>query len=151
MAGMLLVVVGGAVAVWKVFPLLLELAKALTELAKQSKALLAVCDGIQRELAYIRALAPPPSPNSGVDVGSSQGFQQAAPPDTPPPFPSPIFDRFDVRKPEPDAKIEDTDSGGLIQTDEDLVAMEQLENLRQMGIPVEDSDAEHPGIEVESE
>lgn len=151
MAAMLLVVVAGIVAVWKVYPLLRDLAKALSGLEKQSKGLLSATDGIHRELAYMRSLTPPPTPNFGGEPGSPSPGQSSQETPPPTPFPSPVFDRFQVVREEPDATLQDTDSGGLTQTDEDLVQMEALENLRQMGQQVEDSDTEHEAIEVESE
>ena len=154
MAALLLVLVGGVVAVWKVFPLLVDLVKSIVGLEKTAKTLLSVTDAIQRELAYMRALTPPPTPHFGGDPGEQAGPTSAPQSPNPPPpipFPSPIFDRFSVVKEEPDATIADTDSSGLTQTDEDLVAMERLENLRQQGMHVEDSDTVHEGIEVDSE
>lgn len=151
MASMILVVIVAVVAVWKVWPLLVVFKDSIPRLEKAVAKATTVMDAIQRELAYMRSLTPQPTPNFGGDPGSPAAGQEPTAPPQPTPFPAPVFDRFQVMREEPDATIQDTDSGGLTQTDEDLVRMEALENLRQKGMQVEDSDTEHEGIEVESE
>lgn len=151
MAAMILVVIVAVVAVWKVWPLLVVFKDSVPRLEKAVTKAAAVMDAIHRELAYMRSLTPQPTPNFGGDPGSPGAGQEPTPAPAPTPFPSPVFDRFPVMREEPDAKIDDTDSGGLTQTDEDLVRMESLENLRQRGMQVEASDAIHEAIEVDSE
>lgn len=112
-------------------------------------------EGIQQELAYMRGLTGGTLPDMHVGgdpedavgpqpvpamTSRARGFH---------PFPEPIMDRFAVQ-PEPDATKEDTDMDLLAQDDRDLAAMEVLENLRQRGIEVEDSDTVHPGITVDA-
>lgn len=67
-------------------------------------------------------------------------------------FPTQVYDRFKMEPPPPppDAKVEDTDVDLLNQTDEDLTALERLERMRQDGMEVEDSDAKHDAVIVES-
>jgi hypothetical protein len=149
MAGMLLVIVAAVVAVWKVWPTLLSLVEALGTLAKLLKTMPRTMEGIQQELAYMRGLAVPQQVQQPSD-DISPPPTGAGPSGPPQPFPAPIFDRFTVVH-EPDAKPEDTDMEGLNQTDADLVAMEQIEALRQRGISVEEADAEHDAIEVDTD
>lgn len=154
MAALLFLMAITVVAVWKVFPLLLSLVEALVAVSKQSKGILTTLTAIERELAFMRGLAPPQQP---VQVGGDPDEHPPAPgaapaqPVGPTPYPSPVFDRFPVVVDPPDATVEDTDMRALTQDDADLVAVEQLENLRQMGIEVEPDNAEHEAIEVDSE
>jgi hypothetical protein len=114
-------------------------------------------EGIQGELAYMRSL-------TGGQLGEQQmgGDQdethhanpqyvptRAAEPRATIPFPPAFMDRF-PQEPVPDATREDTDMELLNQTDADLVEIEKLEQMRQSGMEVEDSDAVHPGVEVDS-
>lgn len=107
-------------------------------------------EAVAQELAYIRNL-------SGGTIGEQQvggdpeeaRSQNAYVPQNrrsnTVPFPEPILDRFQ-QEPIPDATLADTDMDLLRQTDADLVDIEKLENMRQSGMEVEDSDVVHPGI-----
>lgn len=153
MAGMLFMLFASVVAAWKLFPLLLSLVEALVAVAKQSKGILATLTAIERELAFMRGLAPPQQP---MQIGGDPDEQPPAgaapsPPTGPALYPPPNFDRYPVVAEPPDATLADTDMRALTQDDADLVAVEQLEKLRGMGIHVEDDDTEHEAIEVESQ
>src|ERR1700721_4829576 len=149
MAAMLFVLVAAVWAVWKIFPMFSRIEESCKALDKSLARSLKVLVAIGEELAYVRSLAPPPvTPNFGSDPENPQAGTAQEAPKPPAPFPAPIFDRFQVV---PDATIEDTDTGLLKQTDADLVEMEKLEALRQTGMQVEDSDAEHDAIEVDGE
>jgi hypothetical protein len=155
MATMLFVLVVGIVAVWKVWPMLVGLTKASTDLADSIKQSMALLRAVRDELGFIRSMtnpAPPPGYSVSGEHEDSPAVEGYKPPPPPTPFPSPVYDRYPVYKePEPDAKIEDTDSSGLTQTDEELVEAERVENLRNMGLHIEDDDTQHDAVVVESE
>jgi hypothetical protein len=115
--------------------------------------------GVSQDLALLRAITAPQMHVSGSDEQleayarsyAQQNTTGDGPKMRPVSFPSPVYDRFQVAKPEPDATKEDTDIDLLHQTEEEMVTMEQIDNLRQRGIEVEDSDTVHPGVTAESE
>jgi hypothetical protein len=124
---------------------------ALSGLAKQSFQIAGLLDSIQKELAFMRSLSGVAYPYSGVTAAQPPAGQNAYIPQHPPAYPEPFLDRFAKVKEEADAKMDDTDRDLLEQTPEQLAAAQVLEELRQRGIEVEDSDTVHPGVEVDAE
>jgi hypothetical protein len=152
MATMLFVLVAAAYFAFKVIPLFTSIEKSLKGLDTVLKQDRETLVGIRQELGMMRQMTQAMTPNSGTETPwtpptPTPGGEAAEAPATAA-YPAPVFDRFPVVE---DAKPEDTDPAGLTQTDADLVAMEQLEALRQRGIEVEDSDAEHEGVEADAE
>lgn len=154
-AAFLLVVVAVVVAVWKVWPLLVELTAALTKLSKTATAMVPGVNGINSELAHMREMAVQQQVGGTPAALSfeqesraaerAEGEAGKAPSRTT--FPDQVLDRFPIV---PDAKVEDTDMGGLTQTDAELVDIEKIEALRQQGIEVEDDDTPHEGVTAEA-
>lgn len=111
-------------------------------------------EGIQAELGYMRSLTGGTLGEQQVGGDPDYGIPTLTPGPGPGrsnvlhPFPEPLMERFPQEP--PDAKVEKGDLDLLNQTDAELAAMEVLETMRARGIPVEDSDTEHPGITVES-
>lgn len=155
MAALLLVIVAGVMAVWKVWPMLAELTKGFTDMVKAVRGVPESLKGIKDELEYMRGLAQQQQVPAGS--GADEGYipTTGGPPDKPTgpiPFPSPVYDRYAVAKEElPDAELEQEDIDLINQTDEELVAMEKLEQVRQRSGFVEDSDAKHDAIIAESD
>lgn len=84
-------------------------------------------------------------PNPKFGEGGKSPANPSAAPQAPPPFPTPVFDRFRVKEP-PDAKLED--SQVIAPSDEEMAAQERIDNLRELGFDVQEpSDAE--GIHAE--
>lgn len=116
-------------------------------LTKQLHMVAVPLEGVWKELAFLRSMNQPAGadPEAGVTQEQYQpmsSFSRA-------PYPGPVMERYAVVP--PDAKPEDTDKEGLNQTDDDLVDAERIENLRDRGIQVEDSDTIHPGVVADSE
>lgn len=110
-------------------------------------------EGLQAELAYVRGLTG--GTLGEQQVGGDPDYTNPVPQNPAPltrgtlhPFPEPLMERF-MQEP-PDAVADKDDLELLNQTDAELAAMEVLETMRARGIPVEDSEAEHPGIVAES-
>ena len=146
MATMILVVACVVVSVWKVWPVITTLAKAMEQTAKQTESIPKVLEGINRELAYMRQMSTPQGMNEPV-AGQEMPSQGEAPPPYIP-FPSAPEGLYKIV---PDADPDDTDMNGLIQSDADLAEIEKIEALRQAGIHVEDDDVVHEGVVRESE
>lgn len=111
-------------------------------------------EGVQQELAFMRSLTGGTLGDQQVGGDPDYGIPAPSPGPGPGranvlhPFPEPLMDRFPQEPPE--AKVEKGDLELLNQTDAELAAMEVLETMRARGIPVEDSEAEHPGIVAEA-
>lgn len=152
MAALLFVLVIGIVMVWKVWPMLVGLTTATSELSDSIKQSISLLRSVRDELGLIRSMTHPAPPSDGDPGDPSTGDAFQAPKTKPrTPFPNPIYEQYPAVPEEPDATLEDTDSEGLVQTDEELVQIEKLDNLRAMGINVEDSDAPHDAIIADSE
>jgi hypothetical protein len=152
MAVLLFVLVLAIVMVWKVWPVLRDLAYGAHSLSTVAKSIGPSVEGIRQEMMFMRQMAAPGSQLSAEPSNPTPpASQPPSPPEPPPPFPEAVYDRFRVADPEPDATIEDTVVEHLNQTDADLERQEQIEVLRERGVVVEDSDVEHEGVQVESE
>ena len=98
---------------------------------------------IYDELTYMRSMTQP-SPNFGQTDTPQPPLGHAGVMPGPPPFPSPVWDRY--APPAPDATLEDTPMELIEQDDKDMSEAQALEYLRSKGIEPDEGDEPQPAV-----
>jgi hypothetical protein len=133
-------VVTGALTV---FGIVRDLSKTLHEAVEIAKEFRSDF-GVLRQIAASQA-TPPFNPEEPTE--------QAGPPAAPTPFPVPFpgLYRMQAEKPpEPEAEYEKPGQVDVTASEEEVMNQDRIDNLRQMGIPVNQNEEPEPGRTVEA-
>ncbi len=132
---------------WRLSVSMDEALRAVPAAVTAVQNLVDVARDFQKELTLMRAYANGQIPASDFGPTGEDAIAANRTPPSPVPYPAPIFDRFKVKEPEPDAELGDTEV--IDQPDSEMAELEKFGALVDLGL-AEAEPQPHVAREVDS-